>query len=285
MVSPVQYANRYWNLGVYFDSGPLTVRISRYHIGNPTAAKDRLWSALRTHFSDHQRRDPSYSLELRVNIESAQFSNRQEVLHHVVRPFYGKGSPEDYQIVLQLAVLLGVVSKSGLQGYANDNLGLDCNGFVGNYLFHERAGNPWNIEPTPGQVGPSSLITQISQLGRTVQNLDAMSASKTYLLAEVDAQGHVIPGGSGGAGHITITEPNRFNPQSFVADSFGGLDFRASTMGAYANPAYWVVESTGGIGLTESWYAFPRNQFNNGVCRVFRGCKGTNLKFKISELY
>jgi hypothetical protein len=290
MLTPTQYADRYRNLEVYVDPAPVTVDIHRYHIGAPTSAKDVLWTALREHFRVKLGRDPTYELQLRVNNDSAKFTAHTQMLQNVVRPFWGKGSPEDCQIVLQLAVLLEVTTKPALQAYADANIGLDCNGFVGNYLFRELGPNPWYVDPGERDVGPSSLITQISNLGRPVRSLETMSAGRMYLLAEVDAQGNVMPGGPGRpAGHLAITEPNRFNPQSFVSNSFGGLDLRASRMGAYGNPAYWAVESTGGIGLAESWYAFPPNEFvfhpvRGALCRVFRGSKGSVLRFRVTEL-
>src|SRR5262249_20345097 len=55
--------------------------------------------------------------------------------------FAGKGSPEACQVVLQLVYHWNI--STDLQGYADSALGLDCNGFAGNYIWHERSRNPW----------------------------------------------------------------------------------------------------------------------------------------------
>jgi hypothetical protein len=50
----------------------------------------------------------------------------------------GKGSPRDYELALQSAVRSGKVADSNqntLQTYCNDYLGIDCSGFVTNYLI------------------------------------------------------------------------------------------------------------------------------------------------------
>jgi len=53
--------------------------------------------------------------------------------------FVGKGSPEACQAVLQLANHWGLAPD--VQTYTNSALGLECNGFVGNYLWHAQQGN------------------------------------------------------------------------------------------------------------------------------------------------
>jgi hypothetical protein len=61
-------------------------------------------------------------------------------MHQVDRCFSGKGSPAATRRVLQLAHLLGLLGPAGgtLQGYCDRYLGLDCNGFLQNYLSELR---------------------------------------------------------------------------------------------------------------------------------------------------
>ena len=209
------------------------------------------------------------------------------MLFHVLRPFFGKGSPEQNQIVLQLVVILGIKRPAELQAYANENLGIDCNGFVGNYLLHVRGQQPWTVlDGTGGSVGPNSLITQIFAQGNTVTNGADMLAARSYILVEVDAHGHVMPGGpKNPPGHIAITEPGRFQPHAFVTDSFGGLDPGLARQGVYQHRGFLAVEATGHhVGLTSSWYSIPDGPDHQGAFRVFRGSQGRFLRFKISEL-
>jgi hypothetical protein len=221
------------------------------------------------------------------------FSSADEMMRRVVNPFWGKGSPEDCQVTLEVAVMLGRTSIDAVQHYADTHIGLDCNGFVGNYIWHVHQGNAWNTWAGDGEPGPSanieSLLTWVKRNGREIRTISEMSSAKTYMLAEVDdATLKVIPGGSSRDGHCVITEPKRFMAHSFVADSFAGLDLRAAERGAYNNPAYWAVESTGHLGLRESWYAFQSLQRHHadvpGVFHVFRGSKGTTMRVRVAEL-
>jgi hypothetical protein len=298
MLTPAQYAERYWNLEVPFDDGPVTVRIDQYRLGEPkpgsVQAKDDLFQGLKDLFQQRQRDDKTWQLTLQVNSATKDFASPQSLSLHVARPFYGKGSPEDCQIVLQLAVLVAKKHKprkdrADLQSYCDTHLGLDCNGFVGNYLWHERAGNSWDTEAGNRNVGPSSTIDSIMKSGHFISKIEDMNAAKTHLLAQVDGANVIIPGGAR-VGHITMTEPNRYMSQSFVFNSFGGLDLRMATrQNIYGHPAYWVLESTGGKGLVDSWYAFQpvqdrRGRDVPGVFKVFRGSKGTELNVRVASL-
>jgi hypothetical protein len=49
----------------------------------------------------------------------------------------GKGAPQDYQLALEWAVRsrkIATVNQATLQIYCDDHLGIDCSGFVTNYL-------------------------------------------------------------------------------------------------------------------------------------------------------
>jgi hypothetical protein len=213
------------------------------------------------------------------------------MLHRAVNPFWGKGSPEDCQIVLQLAVKLGRATKLNLQSYCDKYLGLDCNGFVGNYLLRAFNGaNDWRSDPGKDAVGPSSLIDSIMRnTGIKVDTVEQMRPGGMYMLAEVDSGNKIMPGGPGNPpGHIVITEPGRYMAQSYVFDSFGGLDLEMVRQDAYGHPAFWGVEATGGQGLVQSWYVIKPLVHGKtnvpGVFRVFRGSKGRNLNFRIRSL-
>lgn len=287
MVTPVQYAERYWQLPVPVPNDQVSVRIDKYHLGAPTHAKDQLWRAVKDHFAAQLRQTPGFRLELTVDGQPASFGSPQEMLFHLLRPFFGKGSPEQCQVVLQLVVRLGLKGPAQLQAYADENLGIDCNGFVGNYLLHGRGQQPWTVlDGTGNAVGPNSLITQIFAQGHTVTDGSAMFPGRSYILVEVDGHGHVMPGGPGNPpGHIVITEPGRFQAHAFVTDSFGGLDLRLGRQGVYEGRGFWAVEATGHhVGLTQSWYSIPETPDEHGAFRVFRGSQGHWLRFKISEL-
>jgi hypothetical protein len=49
------------------------------------------------------------------------------------RVYNGKGTPSEIQEALWLALLCGLVDATTLSTYADNNLGIDCGGFVANY--------------------------------------------------------------------------------------------------------------------------------------------------------
>jgi hypothetical protein len=57
----------------------------------------------------------------------------QYVMTSIDRVFMGKGAPDEIQNVIWLASLCGLVDTTTLAGYCDQNLGVDCGGFVANY--------------------------------------------------------------------------------------------------------------------------------------------------------
>jgi hypothetical protein len=289
LMSPVHYAERYWGLDVPFDDGPVRVNVHKYRLRNPDPEKDNLFSAVKAHFQKNQKKEPGWRLRLKVNGEAVEFASVAEITRRVISPFFGKGSPEDCQIVLQLAVLLRNKSKTELQDYCDRFLGLDCNGFVGNFIFRVRKGNGWRANAPDLAAGPSDTITQIMDNagGVRVKSEDELVPNKTLVLAEVDASYRIIPGGlNADEGHIVITEPGRTMGADGTYTPTMNLDGRDA--GAIGRLAFWGVESTGGLGLVQSWYAIAQLRAGNkdvdGVFRCFRGCKRQYLNFRIVAL-
>lgn len=263
MATPSEYADRYRNLQVGFSDGNVRVTVERYHLGDPDDEKDRLVSAVSDYFKSNVKKDPGFTLDLVVN--GAPFSSTYaQMAAHIAAPFSGKGSPEDCQVAAQLAVITRRTSKEHLQLYCDQYLGIDCSGFVGNYFYHERGGQPWqSIAKNKVDVGPSSSMDQFVAAGHPVLDVSDINPANIHLFVEVNVHNKVIPGGAGGVGHIVMTEPNRYTPTSFVVNSFGGLDIGYANKGAYGHPAFWAVESTGpqgAVGLKESWYCDPARQ-------------------------
>ena len=172
--------------------------------------------------------------------------------------FAGKGSPEACQAVLQLAHYWGLAPD--VQAYADSALGLDCNGFVGNYLWHLK--NPWtDLGARDHDLGPDSPI----QTGyfdhyqhRLLDRWESLDTSKMYIMMKVGTDGVVINGGGDAAhaGHIVITEPNQQRP---------GKDAKTFAVKS--------VEATGGHtpqGLWESWYTCPSYDSKTKIFSIFR---------------
>jgi len=146
MISPLYYARRYWNLQVPLDAGGFaSVRIGSYLSGQPTPGKDPLWMKVKQAFSGGKT--VKATAHNGFVLQELNCTTPDDILLHIVRPFYGKGSPEDCQIVLQMALRFGLTSQGQLQSYADNYIGLDCNGFVGNWLWHGLAGSPGTATP------------------------------------------------------------------------------------------------------------------------------------------
>jgi hypothetical protein len=204
-MTPWDYALRYLPVQVPGPTNTYPINVARYHRGNPTAAQQQLLGAVIDHFASKQRKDPAYRLQLIVNGIPIEVVNRQEIGRSLQVPFLGKGSPEDCQIVLQLALMLGGITPDRLQAWTDANLGLDCNGFVGNYLFHDVLQQGWRVNPTDSDVGPSTTIDGYFQRwgGEPLDDLGKILPSRMYLIVRVDDIGRVIPQFSGStAGHI-----------------------------------------------------------------------------------
>ena len=117
----------------------------------------------------------------------------------------GKGAPQDYELALEWAVRSGKVRNPGqttIQTYCDEHLGIDCSGFVTNYLI---------------------ACGKKSYSNHTVRNTGAASyysASRAINDPSSIRQGHLLVWMSGNAvkrrpGHIAVV-------QSFVPQSRAG---------------------------------------------------------------
>jgi hypothetical protein len=281
VMTPSQYAARYLPIMVSGGPQPIPVNIGRYHRGAPTDAQQSLWAAAGEHFRKEQKKNPGYRLSMPVSGVAISLASREDVRMSLVRPFYGKGSPEDCQIVLQAALLFGGIRPERLQSWADANLGLDCNGFVGNYLFHDVMKNDWRTDAGDKDPGPSAVITTIFYWAaggplepNALEDVTTAKLGVTYLIARADALGKIIPGGKAGPGHIAITEPGQIMKQSFVSNSMGGLDLSYAKLDMYNHFALRTVESAGpgngDKGLGMNWMVFQRQTKIKKVFQVRR---------------
>ena len=289
-MSPKEYKSKYNNIKVKKTDGSVeTVRITKYVLNksqwfNPTATE----AFRKQFFSRGIDRDltiftPGGEVNYKVELTKAEkqwekkgVPMRFEIpdTHggtsystqdmdwggYAVYCFLGKGAPEHYQIALQLADHWGL-APNGLQAYADSALGLDCNGFVGNYIWHAKKGKPWtNGGFSDRTSGPNTLISSFFSSSTLVNRWEDIHTGNTYLLGMVNKANQIIPGGGGveNAGHIMISQPGE--------SSHGHWD-------TYS-PRIWVVESTAGAikpGLTEGWYECLEYDKKTGVFTLDRG--------------
>jgi hypothetical protein len=286
---------------VTLPDGQVTVRIERYLIGRWDNEADSLMADARRDFQQQKKKNPSYALTLTVNGKQVDIGDLNVLNRSLRYAFEGKGSPEDCQVGAQVAVLRGHATKANLATYCDTHMGLDCNGFVGNFLWYGRGGKTWP-DMMPGENdGPNALIDDLLFKNTTpVTGLSLLQPGALNIFALLDGQYRVVPKDHSPKvhAHIVISDPGKFTKSPFpVVNSVGGLDTKSGISGP---PGLWCVESTGApdkisrkdwIGLKDDWYALTEILDNKtkkiqGVhghpgFKAFRVYRGTKKQWDI----
>lgn len=122
--------------------GPIAISKYRMYGVNTakkaTPMKDAIIGSLRGRYKKIMGKTQSGGdIVIPENRKSDWYPNLPLVLNKtsIVRAFNGKGSPEDFELALAAAIATKKVSPTlvELQTLADECMGLDCNGFVGNY--------------------------------------------------------------------------------------------------------------------------------------------------------
>ena len=236
-----------------------------YNVQNATSGLGTLESKIRDHFSKK-----GASLKVFVGtaeVDERTFQSANDVWYFARKAFFGKGSPEEVQITLQLVLRFGLEVPARLQAYcdvatdvlAQGRVGLDCNGFVGNYLDHGFHDKAWDAD----KIGFSNYTANtgvkdiMDRMGPEVKSLDDIGPLQLYAMGLVDpVTKQVINRVSGShTAHCVVTTP-------------------FTLVGMLGNKAYiqmQVVESTLDKGLTESDYLLLSG--SHSVFEVRRGSK------------
>lgn len=287
-MTPLEFAEQYWNLEVYIvppeagdDAVPASgenlavsslgtwrrTRVATYRLGkHPNDYGSQLWSDVRKHVDEPGKEAITVLIKnIHGNLETKTFLRPQELGFPCTAAFWGKGSPEECQLTLQLRYRFQH-AKLGLDDFTKlAFIGLDCNGFVGNYIQRAHQGNHW-LRRSSSDPGPSTSIPELMKCGTPVKTFDDLSRNPAdiYLLARTDASGQVFNRSGDDVGHIMITNPNSM-----------GQSGKEITVD--------VVESTGGVGLVKSEYRILKVD-SSGVFRVYRGAKQSEMNVRITRL-
>jgi hypothetical protein len=105
----------------------------------------------------------------------------------LVRTFVGKGTPGDIAGTLRLALRYGLVKPdtASLQAYCDTYIGLDCSGFVGNYL-NEALGAGIDVMNT----GATSYRGPVGNRRLTIESIrenDTLAWANTNHVAVIDS--------------------------------------------------------------------------------------------------
>jgi hypothetical protein len=140
---------------------------------------------------------------------------------HIRSAAMGKGSPRDYELALEWAVRSGKIAnptQASIQAYCDDHLGIDCSGFVTNYLIAN------GKKPDTADARRNTSAASYYNPGKAVN--DSAAVRQGDLLVWMTAANTVLTG----PGHVAVVE-------SYVPASRAGGNMR-------------VVEATGAAGAT-----------------------------------
>ena len=213
MVTPVQFMNQYRNLKV-----PVPFEDSVRRLSTVVTHTVQLRKYFMMNWNADTEESKDYSAVTGGGSPSnAWFQANKEAIRTAAM---GKGGPSDYELAMEWAVRSGKVSnptQASLLTYCDEHLGIDCSGFVTNYLI------------------ANQKRTASSAVKRNTSAASYYSAAKAVNDPARIAQGDLLVWMTGNAvktdpGHVAVVE-------SYVPQSKLGGNMR-------------VVEATGAAGAT-----------------------------------
>jgi hypothetical protein len=293
MTTPTDYKKRYENLQISLKTGgPIGVSVTKYRatfMGTGGMAVNKAaMDAFEGKLYDFAKKGFPSDTPLKVDSGSGLSDLTADDANKLYTPdyrnafralkavFQGKGSPELCQIVLELAAAWKLTNsdQASLQKYADSALGLDCNGFAGNFIWHVTDNNGWTDHGLDASEGPNSKI-HVYQGGNAVVTRWEDVAFGPYLFLRTNEQGGILDGVGEDIGHIAITEPRKIRPPN----------------GSIPRGVYVVESSASMGGLNESWYSLIRmstkakDTFYLRREAIALGQKHDSLYFKIFQLH
>ncbi len=130
MPTPVEFMKQYRNLKVNSGMEDPVARVSRI-----VAHRVQLRKYFMMDWADGTEERRDYNVVTRGSRSDTWFNaNKQRIRNAAM----GKGAPQDYELALEWAVRSGKVrnpNQANLQTFCDQRLGIDCSGFVTNYLI------------------------------------------------------------------------------------------------------------------------------------------------------
>ena len=224
-------------------------------------------------------------------VESRTFHNHHELAAIALKGFLGKGNPEDVQVTLQLAVRAGLAKPETLQAWCDSNdIGLDCNGFIGSYLRHVIFGKDWFDEPatkkqdlTEASANMSIELAMQRPVGHLITTIEDLvhHSQGIILLAKCGEDGVVRDRFAKGVGHFMISNPHSARPAFF--QHLAGMPKKTGER--LVTLALDVIESTGGLGLMDTTYHILEPRMKpKGAWTIYRGSKNETMLVKMARL-
>jgi hypothetical protein len=222
MLTPDDLCLKYWwtCFGVDEHGGNIgPVSINKYRLASSnaekgTAMKNAIINALRSRYKKITGKAQSGDvIEIPPQAVGDWYPNLPRIMDRtgIVRAFNGKGSLEDASLALTAAIATKKVAaeRDALQKMADECLGLDCNGFVGNYL------KLLGISRPDGHYGPTTPISYYASRGLERKTIDCIKPLDVIIWPDLK--------------HIAIIDSIIWPDLLWVtesASSLGGLDTR-----------------------------------------------------------
>ena len=213
MPTPVEFMRKYRNLRVKSGVEDPVARMSRV-VAHPVQL--RKYFMMNWTEGTEERRD--YNAVTRGSRSDTWFvANKQRIRNAAM----GKGAPQDYELALEWAVRSGKVrnpNQASLQTYCDQHLGIDCSGFVTNYLI--ACGKKFYSDQTVRNTGAASYYN----VAKAVNNPEAI------------CRGDLLVWMSGNSvkrnpGHVAVVES--YSP---VSQAGGNMRVVEATGASGANP-------------------------------------------------
>lgn len=282
METPLQFLRRYQQIRVQYADpttgsgsvmGEATVSLRRYlsAIDDPCHNKKKFPSAdlqskcvsdpemaeSRQEFLDF--RDNHLRPKDRVLPHGESFGDERQAIN---RAFNGKGSPEDCALALQFAVEQQDCEpgEANVQAYCDDHLGLDCNGLVDRYF-----GRADSHLPSEYVAGNSVKLRN---------RLEEVEQGDCLVWCDKTGQVFAFPPNR----HIALVERPIYFGLSWRPSHLKGFESSLDVAQFSFGRRIHVVESTGGLGPSESYYAVhavKHDKRGRAMFQVFRPRKGT----------
>lgn len=214
---------------------------------NAKAAAGQLWSRI----------GATKGLAGAIGRATFKVHNYDFITMSIVRCFIGKATPWEIQETLMLASYLGIVNADSVQKYCDDNLGVDCGGFVAAYWG---IGCPHMASPRPVTgtgYKPRTIWGMINQRRKKASDVQTGDAAIFFdgnfsggldVLAKKKVDGTYDLTSGTIAFHIGLVNMPNCNGNSFTNISMADSSGSESTLAA-------VDGATGGNGVRT--YALP----------------------------
>lgn len=288
-ITPLEFAQRYFALDTFIfpqtfngtaaASAPAYVppegwnqlRVDNYRLG-ASPWDEKFWSEnIVSHFQEPVtvRIKTIWGDEIDHTFTTAAAARR-----HFHPPFVGKGTPEQAQIAIQLVYRFRPVSTTLEQFVARNFIGLDCNGFIGNYVQRVVQEQDWLSANNNQDPGPTTLIGDLLHgLGDMVSSIQDIESEGTYLLGWCRADGSIRDPSHDHPtdfGHIMITEPDTIQ-STRIGRSVGVTEATAAGESKLRHLTYLLRDT-----VTRSEHG--------SIFRVQRGAGGAEMDVRISRL-